>query len=71
MKKFTGSYKKECMSVLFLTTMLYSPAEAHSGPSLVSKKNVFARVVKGFMLALLTIFCEEFRWRRLKGSWVN
>ena len=56
------------MSVLFLTTMLYSPAEAHSGPSLVSKKNVFARVVKGFMLALLTIFCEEFRGRRLKGS---
>ena len=40
--------------------MLYPPAETHIEPSQTSRIDLFARIVKGFKLALVTIFAKIF-----------
>ena len=40
-------------------SLLHPPAEAHSGPSLVSNIDTFARVVNGFIWALPTFFAKS------------
>ena len=47
------------MSSLYLLsgeTMLYTPVDAHFGPSQASKMDLFTRIVNGFNWTFFTIF---------------
>ena len=43
-----------------LRTMMYSPAEVHSGPSEASRMDLFTKIVNAFKLKLPIIFEKKF-----------
>ena len=55
-----GCYLYACCQwdifVWFSTTMLYSTADAHFGPSQASKMDLFTKIVNGFKVTLMQIW---------------
>ena len=52
--------RREFIKMMSLLTVLHPPAEAHSGTSQGSELDLFVRLVNGFKLTLLFIFCKSF-----------